>query len=1583
MTTLAEAAVQVVADGDGFERRLVQQIEDTGGAADRAARNVGRRSGTTLSREFARSLGDMSRTLRGPVEQTEGVFRRLSRTVSSSLAPASRSTATLSRDLGRVGSAAESVAAVFDSLGSTISTAVATGTRGVRDFSRGLRDVEASADSADSAALRLGQTFAGIGASARRTLSGLPDTLSRIGTSAGRTHSAFMRMSATLTRVGAVGAASLGGVGALLLALPATASLAATTAAGAWAVGISAIGIITAAQSEEVQAEFIALAEHVVDAMTGIAGPIERALSSLSGDLTGLFDDLLPSLDRSFVALGPAMESFFSEITSSMRSLGPLTEASSEAFSDLLVVLGPGLGGAIERLSGSLTELARSSDPQFFTDTVVAIVDFAAALIDLITWLSQARAGLADDLAPAVRAIRPLFSGLGEGLSQVGDAALRFGGAFIDAVVPAIEELEPVLSSVGEAFDTAGGLVAGLLDDITPALSALQPLAEGFAEGFMEAREVIFGFLGDLLGQLGPAEGALRGLAEWLGENEELVRLVGVALGTVTAVLVTYRTAVLAATVASGLLRAAVTGLGVAIRSIPVIGWIITAIGLLVIVVQQLWERSETFREIVTNVWGAVSDAFSEAWGVIQGIVDGFSDAWEDLTGGVDFATALGDAWEWLSGAVSDGWDVMSGVFSAVGEGIRNVVDGARDAGILAGIWDGFKDGVQTMWDIVGPVFSMLGETLAFLGDLITGDATLRDLGGIILDWFSTLQGVGEEIAGFLIRQMQRIPGLVLAALAWFGDTFGEWLFEQLAALPEYAVEALAGLPETIGNVLAAIPDQLAEFLGVTEGWEQWFLDLGSAAIAGLTEVGQDIAGWFTGLPDLIEQALGVTEGWGAWFEELAATAVENLRELGESIAEYVQGIPDLVAERIGDGQRILAWLMELPGRITEFMSEYGPQILRGFAIALGIVVAGIPALFLGLLASILFVLGVIAWELLQWAWSAFTGMMDRAAEATLVGIGNLVTWFSGLPDQLLAAVQGLGARLVTWASGAVTGLRGAMTRGLNSLRTWWNTTWTNIFTSARTYWNNFVTWVGGAAGRILSAVTGPLSTLSRRMVSAFNSARIGIERAWALIRTAVGRPIEWVVNTVYNDWIRGVWGKIQEKFGGPTLPGYTVKFAKGGVFPGYTPGRDVHAVPMAAFSGGESILRPEVTRAWGSRTTHWLNKLARSGGVSAVRRALAMLFGGYNPFTGGQVPRVSPAGGSGGGGFTQRFARGGIVSSIGGTASDAWKWLSSTTDDFTDGMLDFLEDPGGILRKLFDQIVDLSKMPNGGTGWADLIRRIPRKLMDLLVEKAKSLFSFDGDWTGVGGAVGGRLGAALAFAKSQAGKPYVWGGVGPRGYDCSGLISAVHNVILGKRPYSRRYTTHPFTGSSYGGFRRNMPSPFMIGVTHANVGHMSGTLLRTNIESRGSAGVVVGARARGWNNSLYSHRYGMVGSSSPRNSRMGGEGILYDTGGWLLPGMSMVGNFTGRPESIRTWAQEKNVSEMVRLLKKRVPLRAEPLVPQSRQSEFNRAMSRSGLGGSLGGTVVNAPITLTAPHADPSLVAARVVDRLVQKAGI
>lgn len=70
-------------------------------------------------------------------------------------------------------------------------------------------------------------------------------------------------------------------------------------------------------------------------------------------------------------------------------------------------------------------------------------------------------------------------------------------------------------------------------------------------------------------------------------------------------------------------------------------------------------------------------------------------------------------------------------------------------------------------------------------------------------------------------------------------------------------------------------------------------------------------------------------------------------------------------------------------------------------------------------------------------------------------------------------------------------------------------------------------------------------------------------------------------------------------------------------VLPGWTPGRDVHQFysPTAgrlALSGGEGIARPEFVAALGPARWDALNHAARTGGVSAVQRALGANLGGF-----------------------------------------------------------------------------------------------------------------------------------------------------------------------------------------------------------------------------------------------------------------------------------------------------------------------------------------------------------------------------------
>lgn len=1497
---------------------------------------------TTLAEasvEIVAETADFDQSLRRQIEgaggaadrASQGIGTRIGRTITDTAQRALRGLGNIMRTaldpraaltglrngLTSLTSSVGTLSQSFAAMGSRIGGAFTPALNAVGRFRDGFTNASAAASAFSG---RMG-TLGGV---TRTAVDGLSSGFNRVRTAIDNATQGGSLLNSTLGRLGALagGLAAAAGIASLGTEIATVASSAQTTEASLEALYGAAGG--GAREVNEVMSE-MATRFRGLDMSVMNEGATTLAYMGLQGSEAV---DVLERLDAATTAAGTGA-------TGMTRALDAMTKGVN----------------AGKFMMGELSQISNAGIPIYDALADVLGVDIPEAQ----AMASAGAIDLEDVLAALSGEAGTWFPALLEGAQGVGEtfagswSTIRntFVNGLATELVPLLDRLSPVMARVAQAIGAGFEILPGLIDSVISragdagvfdtlmsifdgfgdVLSSLAPFFAGFAEGFTTAGDAAM----QAFQYLEPLGNQLSALGDFLSDNADAVRIFGSVLGGLVVGLGVYRAAAMAATLASQVLSVGLRGIGVAIRGIPLVGWALAAIGALI----ALYQTSERFREIVNNAFSTVRDAVAAAWVYIEPVwdtmVERLSALWNAISGWEGWSIA----WEGIKTAVSEAWDTISGVWDALTSGWESLTADTGETSWWTSTWETLSGAVETAWDTVSTIFDQIAGAWALLAALVSGDLKFSDVGEFIGDTFSRLGDVGSNIGGFLVDQLRELPGRVVEALGSFGSTVGDFLWNQIQALPGRIRDGLATLSDTVSDFMTSIPERAADAVGADDG--------------------------------ILE-----------WMRELPGKALERLQAFGETIVEYLRSVPDTIRSNIDPGA-IVEWLQEVPGRITEFMSDYGMQILRGFAIAIGVVVLGIPALLLGLLAAILVVLGTIAWELIQWAWGAFSNMMVSAGEAVLAGLNNIVQWFINLPEMIMTGISNMGARLAAWATGAIASMRTALTTGMNAVRTWWNNMWSTIFSGARGAWNTFQEWVINAAGRVRDGIMGPIDTLKTRMIGAFDAAKVGIEKAWDGVRSVVAKPIEWVVNTAYDDWLRGVWGKVVEKFGGPELPSYTVAFKSGGVFPGYTPGRDVHSVPMAAFSGGESVLRPEVTRAWGAGTTHMLNKLARSGGVAAVRKALMMLFSGQNPFTGMAVPRVSP---KSGGAFSQRFATGGILGRVTGAASGFANWLGDTTSDFSEAMLDFLDDPGGMLRKLFDDIMDYSAMPEWGTGWTDVLKNVPEEIIKLLIEKAKSLFSFDGDWMNVGGDVGGRLGAALGFARQQAGKPYIWGGVGPRGYDCSGFMSAIHNVILGKRPYSRRYSTHPFTGNSFGGFRRNMPSPFTIGVTHAGVGHMAGTLLKTNVESRGSAGAVVGARARGTTNSLFSHRYGLAVAGRARpNSTMGGEGIMFDSGGWLRPGVSMIGNFTGKPESIRTAAQEKNVENLVQLLQRRVPLR-NGLVPDNRRDEFVDVMRRAGVDGAMGGTTINAPVSVHTYAADPETVAYKTAARIARLAG-
>jgi phage-related minor tail protein len=439
--------------------------------------------------------------------------------------------------------------------------------------------------------------------------------------------------------------------------------------------------------------------------------------------------------------------------------------------------------------------------------------------------------------------------------------------------------------------------------------------------------------------------------------------------------------------------------------------------------------------------------------------------------------------------------------------------------------------------------------------------------------------------------------------------------------------------------------------------------------------------------------------------------------------------------------------------------------------------------------------------------------------------------------------------------------IRSAISAAWGFIKGIWNSLRSYLSGPMSTAFHTFKAVIGtvwGGVKAVISTVTGQIKTIFNGLKTAvgavknaFHTAVDGIKTIWDKLKGIAKTPVNFIIG-LYNDGIVSLVNKLAGFAGVKTRLTKVPKFAGGGVMPGYAPGRDSL---IAAVAPGESIFRPEFTKAVGSNWVTQANAVARSGGPGAVRKWLTganQLGGeGLGFARGGTVP-----------GFAGRFGFGGIV---GG---------------FVKGLKNFaLKAPEKAMNTVLGKILG-GKIPGSGT-FHDLIAAIPKWIKDQITKWFKGKVS--------GGIIGGKgFAIALSWARSQAGKPYVWGGVGPGGYDCSGFMSAITNVIHGKNPYSRLFSTRSFSGSGGpGGFVRNQRSAFEVGVTNAGVGHMAGTLNGVNVESSGSRGVHLGSSARGAHNGLFPAWYGLKADT----------GALALAPGWNPP----VFNGTGRNEYLET----------------------------------------------------------------------------------
>lgn len=548
--------------------------------------------------------------------------------------------------------------------------------------------------------------------------------------------------------------------------------------------------------------------------------------------------------------------------------------------------------------------------------------------------------------------------------------------------------------------------------------------------------------------------------------------------------------------------------------------------------------------------------------------------------------------------------DIFGGIFGVIGNILKASSEGG--GGMLAGL----AEGAQKLKDLTAegtPGFQ------ALVGFFQQASNAARELATLIEPILTIATSIGSALAQVAAAA---IPGIKVAldALASglqplmdIAPRIGQMLGDAFAALGP----ALQGLGAALAPLIEGIVSGLSIAVqGLGQALTPIMEALGPAMEAlkpVLESVGQGLSAIFIALEpiitssiNLISQLMPVVQTVMDLLGQIAAKALEVIAPLftghDSVIAQLVQALEPL-AQVLGDA--IL--------KVLDALAPVIPMISDGFGRLLA---ACIP--LVDPVKEIIDLLGRMLVDAINWLKPLIPPLIDTIvaiAKAIVDFVTPVIKAFVGfiqavwpvISSVIEFAVKTIIAPALELIAGACKILGGIFGWLVNNVIIPLVDIWKAVMKGV----GEFISWV------IDNLITKPVEGLE----GIFRKAVDMIKSVWNTLKKIFSDPVEFLVNTVYNDGIVALWNKVAgflgmddkklEKFN------YASKYASGGVLPGYTPGTDIHKyynpyLGWLYLSGGEAIMRPEWTQAVGGpAAVEAMNKTAREGGVGAVRRML------------------------------------------------------------------------------------------------------------------------------------------------------------------------------------------------------------------------------------------------------------------------------------------------------------------------------------------------------------------------------------------
>lgn len=859
--------------------------------------------------------------------------------------------------------------------------------------------------------------------------------------------------------------------------------------------------------------------------------------------------------------------------------------------------------------------------------------------------------------------------------------------------------------------------------------------------------------------------------------------------------------------------------------------------------------------------------------------------------GQIDFETFNAAMQEGIGGAALKAGDTFKGAWSNIKAALGRLGEGAATP-ILNALRDSFNklipavDAVATQ---AGPLFeqfgTIVGDTASRITSLITG--IIDGSSNVDWSWVTALKDGVVDLAqdGFAVLKpvISEAWNVLQTLVPVVGRVLGKIMSLSGAVMRnKTAMSILAGVAGTLAGAIGGL--KLGRAIG------EFYKLQKAVMLARLAKI-----------KDTAQTVILNSMYAGSWVKQHALAFVDLAKKMAVTTATKVKDIAVLAAQKgamiastvatkgAAIAQRALNLAMKanpiglvitaitaLIGALVWFFTqtEAGKQAWAAITQAFRSFIEWIGPAWQALWDGVSAVFSAV-WEFIKTLvvgyftfifttamtiWNAlagfFTGLWEGVKAVFSAAWDWIITTITNNWNTFIAAGQKIWNALAGFFTGLWDGIKNTAVAVWNWITSTITNNWNAFLAGGRALWNGFLSFFTGLWDGIKNAAIAAANWIKDKVMAAFNGLKTGaqnafetmksgIKRVWDGLKDIAAKPVRFVVDTVYNNGLRALVNSVADKLSLPAglrLPAIKLGFAGGGIVPGYAPGRDT--VP-AMLSKGEAVLVPELVRAIGPA------------------RILAA-----NYAASGRPPGAT------------RFAGGGIVG-----------WFK----DKVSGVMDFLSDPLGSVAELITKPVR-DMLAGAGNS---LFAKMGTGAISSLLSAIPNFFKRQSDQITPPGAAGLVSAAMRAVAR---GIPYVWGGSTSAGLDCSGLVYwAAQQMGLGWP----RLTAAGYQSASQPG-NRNTPGTLLFWgnpAWHVAIAAGRGMMVEeprpglnaryTGIWGSPSAGVYGGGRGNR--------------RMSSRAMSLAENGLhTYDSGGLLMPGLTVAMNGTGRPETIRTFEQEQ-----------------------------------------------------------------------------